>query len=477
MQSLNDLKAKWSDLDPKKRRNLMIVAIIIVLFVVALAVNNNKQKSKVVENAQKQNERVQKTRIVSPVVNDVGIDDLSGQTKSQIELQDRKLSEILNSSKELRQDTAVKTESLKQSHSELAQGLAQLQDEVRVMRLGQEGSAVNEVGGVKLPALAGIDSDAPAESQAQNLAAQPNGIDPNYNNQAIEAAGLTPSQPIGVAPNEMIHPTPQPESGLKITRKEGTSGSNSSSMQQNRPTMEKNRSNANQQKASSVQQRILASHMLPTGSMIDGLLISGMDAATGRGSSSPVPALVRVKKNAILPNRYAQDVRECFILLSGVGDLARERALLRTEKISCIFNDGRVLDTALSGYVVGEDGKNGLRGRVVSKQGSFIAKSVFASFLEGFGSSLKPSAVNSLDISGSGSIKYQQAQLKDAMESGAYDGISEGFSKVGDYYLNLAEQMFPIIEIDAGRKVTIILTSRLDLKLSTVDAVKSAVTR
>lgn len=469
MKSMKDIKAKWDSLDPKAQRKYMIIAIVALMVVVAVVLNKNRQGDKSLEQAQKQNEKIQKTRVVQPTVTDVGLDDLSGQTQSQLELSRRQQAELLTATKELKQDTAVKTESLKQNYSELSQGLAQIQDEIRVMRLGQDGSPVNEVGGVKLPPLAGIDSGVAGAEGSQG--ANASGMDAAYNAQAVEAAGLTPVAPMGAAPlanpDEMIHPTAQAESGLKVTKKSGSKDASA----QRTGMMESDRSKALSQK--DIQSRILDSHMLTTGSMIEGVLVSGMDAATGRGSASPVPALVRVKKTAILPNRYAQDVRECFILISGVGDLARERALLRTEKISCIFKDGRVLDTAISGYVVGEDGKAGLRGRVVSKQGSIIAKSVFASFLEGFGSSLKPSSVNSLDISGASSTQYQQSQVKDAMEAGSYDGISQGFSRVADYYLDLAEQMFPIIEIDAGRKITVILTNRLDAKFTTVDAVKT----
>lgn len=470
MKALDKLKTKWNALDANVQRKYMIVAIVAFAVVVAIILNENRQKDRQVDQAQKQNERVQKTRVVSPKVNEVGIEDLSGQTQSQLDQQRRQQQELLTATKELRHDTAIKTESLKQNYSELAQGLAQVQDELRVMRLGQDGSPVNEVGGVKLPPLAGIDTGTQTGTEGFD-GANSTGMDAEYNAQAAEAAGLTPNQsPVGAppaSPDEMIHPTAQQESGLKVTKKSGISQTSARS-----GVMESDKAKAAQ--GADIQQRILASHMMTTGSMIDGVLVSGMDAATGRGSSSPVPALIRVKRNAILPNRYAQDVRECFILVSGVGDLARERALIRTEKISCIFKDGRVLDTGISGYVVGEDGKAGLRGRVVSKQGSVVAKSVFASFLEGFGSSLKPSSINSLDISGSTNTQYQQAQLKDAMEAGSYDGISDGFKRAADYYMNLAEQMFPIIEIDAGRKVTVILTNRLDARFTTVDAVKSS---
>jgi len=50
-----------------------------------------------------------------------------------------------------------------------------------------------------------------------------------------------------------------------------------------------------------------------------------------------MPALIRVKHQAILPNRVRADVRECFLLVSGFGDLASERAQLRggtAEKVS-----------------------------------------------------------------------------------------------------------------------------------------------
>ncbi|PIV81625.1 conjugal transfer protein TraB, partial [bacterium CG17_big_fil_post_rev_8_21_14_2_50_64_8] len=46
---------------------------------------------------------------------------------------------------------------------------------------------------------------------------------------------------------------------------------------------------------------------------------------------------------------------------------ATERAQLRTETLSCVREDGRVIEAELEGYAVGEDGKVGMRGRLVSK--------------------------------------------------------------------------------------------------------------
>lgn len=461
---MNEFRQKWENLDANDKRKYIIGAIVFVVICLAVVLSDSRKADRVAQGTVQADSKVEKTSIVAPATKDVSLDDLRGQAQAEIDKDRQQREEQQRTLKEFRDATDAKTEGLKSQNTELAQNVAQLAEELRVMRMGQGDSSVNKVGGVSLPPLNGIDAITTPQAGA--------GTDPKFNAEAIQAVGMTPNTDAPLSqPDQLIHPQEKPESGLKVVKK-GNSGNN---VQGSAPNLSANRNGVIDKNKSaelnkqSLRQRILDSHLLTTGSMIEGVLVSGMDAASGRGQSSPVPALIRVKKNAILPNRYAQDIRECFILVSGVGDLARERANMRTEKISCIFKDGYVVDTAISGYVVGEDGKAGMRGRVVSKQGAILARSVFASFLEGFGSALKPSSVNALDISGSSEAKMRRQNMGDAFEQGSYDGVSDGFSKVADYYLDLAEQMFPIIEIDAGRKATIILTDRLSIQKQTIE--------
>jgi conjugal transfer pilus assembly protein TraB len=105
--------------------------------------------------------------------------------------------------------------------------------------------------------------------------------------------------------------------------------------------------------------------LIPAGSILRGVLLSGMDAPTGRQSRrDPYPALARIKHDAILPNRFRADVRECFLVLAGYGDLGSERAYLRTEAITCVRQDGGAIEVPIDAYATGEDGKVGERGRV-----------------------------------------------------------------------------------------------------------------
>ncbi|MFX3849709.1 TraB/VirB10 family protein, partial [Streptococcus suis] len=70
------------------------------------------------------------------------------------------------------------------------------------------------------------------------------------------------------------------------------------------------------------------------------------------------------------------------------GDISSERAHIRLENMTCVLVSGEVIEEPIKGYVAGEDGKAGLRGRLVSKQGSLIAKSLLAGVASGIGSSI-----------------------------------------------------------------------------------------
>lgn len=204
---------------------------------------------------------------------------------------------------------------------------------------------------------------------------------------------------------------------------------------------------------------------LPAGSIISGVLITGMEAPTSNGARNhPFPALIRVKKSAILPNHYRLDIRECFIIASGWGSLSAERAYLRAETLSCVRRDGGVIEVALNAYAVGEDGKVGLRGRVVSKQGQMLAKSLMAGFLSGMSQVFGQVPVPTIQTSPSGNVAYQDVLSGDSVASGAVQGASSALDRLARYYLDMAKNIFPVIEINAGRHVSFIVTDGARLK-------------
>jgi conjugal transfer pilus assembly protein TraB len=199
---------------------------------------------------------------------------------------------------------------------------------------------------------------------------------------------------------------------------------------------------------------------MPAGSIISGVLITGMDAPTANQSKKdPFPVLLRIKDETLLPNRMKMDIKECFLIASGYGDMSSERAYIRAETVSCVKEDGGVIETGVNAYSVGEDGKNGVRGRLVSKTGSLVAKSLMAGFLGGVADVMKPQKVPTLAVNPAGDNKqnYFNVDPEQVFAQGALGGVNSAMSKIADYYLEMAKQIFPIIEIDPGRKVDFIV--------------------
>ena len=199
---------------------------------------------------------------------------------------------------------------------------------------------------------------------------------------------------------------------------------------------------------------------LSTGSILTGYLITGVDAPTSESTkSNPFPALIRVKKEAVLPNYYRMDdVRECFLTAGGYGDMSSERAYFRGETLSCVREDGSVIETKLESYLAGEDGKAGLKGRLVSKQGTMLARSMMAGFAEGVSKAFDVNPVPVLSTGTDGQQQYNQVMSSEAIQGAGIKGLSNSMQRLADFYIDLADRMHPVIEITAGRSVEVIVT-------------------
>lgn len=205
---------------------------------------------------------------------------------------------------------------------------------------------------------------------------------------------------------------------------------------------------------------------IPSGSILGAHFITGMDAATSNSArDQPLPALLRVNHAAILPNRFRSDIRECFMLVAGYGDMSSERAMLRGETLSCITKDGKPIEASLSAYVAGEDGKAGVRGRMISKEGQVIGRALMAGFLEGASKAFDVKPVPILSTNPGGRAQYQDNFAGvDSLRSAGLGGAGSALEQVAKYYIDMAKNIFPVIEIDAGRQVDLIVTRGVSLK-------------
>lgn len=167
-----------------------------------------------------------------------------------------------------------------------------------------------------------------------------------------------------------------------------------------------------------------------------------------------MPVLLEVTDLAELPNGFRANVKRCFVVATGWGDVSSERAYLRTTAISCINRNGQTIEAPLAGHIFGEDGKNGVRGRLQSKQGQILANALLSGVASGIGQAFAQNS-QTVSVSPLGSTTTPGTTPKDILNSSLGLGAGRAMDRLANYYITLAEKTFPVIEVDAGRFVDI----------------------
>lgn len=205
-----------------------------------------------------------------------------------------------------------------------------------------------------------------------------------------------------------------------------------------------------------------AENYLPAGTFMRVVMLAGLDAPTGgQAQSNPHPVLFRVLDPAQLPNRFQANLKDCVVTGNSYGDISSERAYMRLDRMSCIDEMGGAIDVGIKGYVAGEDGKAGVRGRLVSKQGQALANAFLAGIGSGMGQAFRDSATTT---SQSALGATQTVNGGQEFQAGLATGVGNAMNMLAKYYIKLAEQIFPVIEVDGGRVVDVVLTKGISIE-------------
>ncbi len=338
---------------------------------------------------------------------------------------------------------------------EIKKQVTQLTDDMKKLRQEREQQQqLNEKTREREAQLAALTSPVPAAKaparEAAPAPATPHALPPPVLRGAPQAGAIPPGRPLipGASPGAIHAPTP----GIfKLALSDaGASGTPARASGSTPLGDQARRTGA---AASSAR---TSDTYLPSTAFMRAVLLSGLDAPTGgQAQNNPHPVLLRVLDHAQLPNSFRSDVKDCFILGSGYGDLSSERAYVRTESLSCIREGGDALDIPLKGVLVGPDGKAGVRGRLVTKTGQVLANALVAGLISGLGQALTSSAITQ-SVSPLGAT--QTIDPDKALQAGIGVGLARGLDKLVQYYIALADKIYPVIEVDAGQVVDVVVT-------------------
>ncbi|HUD95006.1 TraB/VirB10 family protein [Sphingobium sp.] len=202
---------------------------------------------------------------------------------------------------------------------------------------------------------------------------------------------------------------------------------------------------------------------LPPGFM-KARLLTGIDALASRdATSNPEPLIARVQAPAVLPNDVKANLSGCFVIGNATGSLAKERVEVQLVSLSCVdFDERSVVDQPIKGFFVDTDGKKGLSGRVVTRAGAALARSFIAGTISGMSQSVE-NTFGDTSVSALGTVRSLDAG--DAAKTGIAGGLSKSSDKLTDFYLDLARQAGPIVEVGAAKDVVVVIQEGVALEI------------
>ncbi|MCB1073628.1 MAG: hypothetical protein KDK96_11105, partial [Chlamydiia bacterium] len=134
---------------------------------------------------------------------------------------------------------------------------------------------------------------------------------------------------------------------------------------------------------------------IPAGTIVKCVLVSAADCSVAvKKPSGPNMLLLRPLANGKLPRNVRVPLKGSVIIANAVGDIASERVYIRGERMTLVQRNGDFIETEVSAFVSGEDGKEGMRGVVVDRSGAIITRAAFAAFFQGVGQGIQATLNN-----------------------------------------------------------------------------------
>jgi conjugal transfer pilus assembly protein TraB len=203
---------------------------------------------------------------------------------------------------------------------------------------------------------------------------------------------------------------------------------------------------------------------IPAGTVVKAVLISGADCTVAvQKPTGPNMVLLRTLDQGKLPKKVQVRLKGSVIVGNAIGDLASERVYVRAERLTLVEPNGDFVETEVSAYISGEDGREGMRGVVVDRSGKIMSRAFFAAFMQGIGDSLEGYLNNQTIEKLSGVSPSKTILNLDMLQTSALNGGTNAFNKFSEYYIKRAEQLQPAIQISAGRIVDVVFVKTVKI--------------
>jgi conjugal transfer pilus assembly protein TraB len=208
-------------------------------------------------------------------------------------------------------------------------------------------------------------------------------------------------------------------------------------------------------------QRRTVDNYVPTGTFVTALVTGGADVNAGvLGQGDTVPMVFQTLNAGVLPNGKPSKLKDCTITGSSYGEISSSRGIVRTNRMSCIFADGGIIDLPVKGTVF-NFGRNGIRGTTILRNGKIVQMAGISGILSGIGETGKAlsTTTSTSALGATSTINSSDAAMN--LLGSATSSVGE---KLSNYYIQLAELYHPIVELNPGNVVNIVFLAGFPLE-------------
>jgi hypothetical protein len=186
-------------------------------------------------------------------------------------------------------------------------------------------------------------------------------------------------------------------------------------------------------------------------------LLTGVNAPV---DGTPYPVVFQLLSPINGPDGSALDLGEARIIAAAQGSEADGRVLFRLADLAIRHKDGRRSVVKVDGWVVGEDGIRGMRGRLIDKLGRLIAATAGVSFMGALGDRIDEKE-GAIIIDNSDGVTLDNNDF----EASTASAFTDASDRLGQVLIERYEKLIPVVEVLSGREVVAVFSSPVEVTI------------
>lgn len=163
---------------------------------------------------------------------------------------------------------------------------------------------------------------------------------------------------------------------------------------------------------------------------------------------TPYPVVFKLTGPITGSDGSTLDLGEARLIAAATGSETNGRALFRLTDLAFRHPDGRRSVVKVDGWIVGEDGIQGMSGKLIDKLGRLIAATAAVSGVAALAERLDQES-DQIEVNTTGDVNVDA----DDMTVAATSAITDASNRLGQILLDRYEKLVPVVEVLSGREV------------------------